>query len=95
VGSPSGPDYPWGLEINLDEAAIKKLGISELPDATTECSIHAVGKVTRVAQSAGEKSKDRSITIQITKLAISQQDEEADDQLRRGYKKGKGPKVGD
>lgn len=66
----SGPDYPWGISLTLEDASLKKLGIEELPEAGEKCMIHAVGKVTRVSKSANEKKTDRSIDVQITKLAL-------------------------
>jgi len=69
AGSP-GPDYPWGLSITLDSAALKKLGVEELPDAGEECMIHATGKVTTVSETANEKGGERRIEVQITKLAL-------------------------
>lgn len=73
VAYPSGdssPDYPWGLTITLDSAALKKLGVDELPDAGEECMIQATGKVTSVSESASEKGGERRVEIQITKLAL-------------------------
>jgi len=70
----SGPDYPWGLSITLDAAALKKLDIDELPDVGEECMIHATGKVTRVSESATDKKTDRSVEVQITKLALMCED---------------------
>ena len=75
IGSNSGPDYPWGLSITLDSAALKKLGIDELPDAGEECMIHAIGKVTRVSETASEKHDERSIEIQITALTLVDQND--------------------
>ena len=72
----SGPDYPWGLTINLDTAALKKLGMKDLPEAGDECMIHAVGKVTRVSRSADGKKVSRSVEIQITNLALVCQEDE-------------------
>ena len=74
VAGGSGPDYPWGLSITLDAAALAKLGVTELPDAGEECMIHATGKVTRVSESATDKKTDRSVEIQITKLALMCED---------------------
>lgn len=80
-GSPvetNGSDYPWGLTLNLDAAALKKLGVEDLPEAGEECIIHATGKVTRVSESANEKESDHSVDIQITKLAlVCEEDEKA------------------
>lgn len=72
----SGSDYPWGLTITLDAAALKKLGVDELPEVGEECMIHATGKVVRVSESANEQRSDRSIEIQITKLALMCEDDE-------------------
>lgn len=71
----NGPDYPWGLSLSLDSAALAKLGIEELPEAGEEWVIHATGKVTRVSESANEKKTERSVEVQITRLAlISEED---------------------
>lgn len=88
VGASSGPDYPWGLSINLDTAALKKLGIDELPDAGEECMITAVGKVTNVSSSANEKKGERSVSIQVTKLCVSlgDHDKEAWDKVKADRK---------
>lgn len=84
----SGPDYPWGLSINLDTAALKKLGIKDLPEAGEECMIHAVGKVTRVSQSASDKNEDRSMEIQIMKLEVvcKETDSEMWDRVKKDRK---------
>jgi len=66
----STEDYPWGLSINLDDAALKKLDIDDLPEPGDRCVLHAVGKVTQATQSANEKKTDRSISIQIMRLAL-------------------------
>lgn len=65
-------DYPWGLSITLEEAALKKLMCDILPDAGEQCRIKATGKVTNVSSSASEseKNKNRSVSIQITNLEV-------------------------
>lgn len=80
-----GNDYPWGLTITLDAQALKKMGIEELPDAGDECQMQAIGKVTRVSQSANANDEnDRSVEIQITNLALLSQD--TDDELWKQVK---------
>lgn len=74
VPSSSVPDYPWGLSITLDAAALTKLGVTESPNAGEVCMIHAEGKVTRVSESATDKKTERSVEIQITKLALMCED---------------------
>jgi hypothetical protein len=74
VGSSSSPDYPWGLSLTLDSAALKKLGVEELPEAGEECMIHATGKVTTVSETANEKGGERRVDVQITKLALVYKD---------------------
>jgi hypothetical protein len=71
-------EYPWGLTVTLDAAALKKLGVDELPDAGEECEIHAHGKVTCVSQSA-DNENNRSVEIQITHLMLVEKD--TDDEL--------------
>jgi len=83
--------YPWGLQISLDEAALKKLGFKELPDAGELCQITAVGKVTSVSSTAQEKNPVRRMEIQITDLNVACEDEDEDaERFTKGYKKGMG-----
>lgn len=90
-GSNSGPDYPWGLSINLDEAALNKLGITELPDAGAECDVMAVGKVTSVSSSASDGDTRRRVEIQITNLRVTFVDtDDAKERFAKGYKKVRG-----
>lgn len=66
--SHSSQEYPWGLSITLEETALKKLGIKNLPEAGEQCRIKAIGIVTSVSSSASDKEARRSISIQITEL---------------------------
>lgn len=68
--SESGPDYPYGLTINLGKDELKKLGIDDLPAVGDEFHIMAVAKVTRVHQSASEQGDDsRGVELQITDMS--------------------------
>lgn len=67
----SGDDYGYGMSISLDNAALEKLGVGDLDAGETvnlvaECAITA----DRVETINGKK--ERSLTIQIHKMALSQ-----------------------
>ena len=75
--SDSGPDYPYGLTINLGKDELKKLGIDDLPAVGDEFHIMAVAKVTRVHQSASEQGDDsRGVELQITDMSTMHEGEE-------------------
>jgi len=67
--SPDEPRYPYGLEISLDNDAIKQLGI-ELPEAGEQFIVVGVGPVTRVSQTDNKRGKDRSFSIQLQKIEV-------------------------
>jgi len=67
--SPDEPRYPYGLEISLDNDAIKQLGI-ELPEAGEQFIVLGVGPVTRVSQTDNKRGKDRSLSIQLQKIEV-------------------------
>lgn len=67
--SSSEPRYPYGLEISLDNDAIKQLGI-ELPEAGEQFIVLGVGPVTRVSQTDNKRGKDRSFSIQLQKIEV-------------------------
>jgi hypothetical protein len=73
----SGPDFPWGLCINLGKDELAKLGIKELPEVGDEFHVYAVTRVTRVSASASEGGEDsKGVELQITHMGAMQEDEE-------------------
>lgn len=67
-----GPAYPWGLEVRLDEDALSKLKIDELPDVEVKVGLVAKAMVTAVSsnQGQGDDGPRRNLTLQITDMAI-------------------------
>lgn len=88
------PVYPWGLQLTLDEDALEKLGIKELPAVDKPLMLVARVDVTGVNsnehKSAGDKTthKHRSVSLQITDLALGADEDEkkpaAQDVLYKG-----------
>jgi len=71
-----GPDYPWGLCLNLGKEELAKLGITKLPEVGDEFHIYGVACVTRVSQSANkEGDESKSVELQVTALGVMQEDE--------------------
>jgi len=66
----SGEDYGYGLSLRLENHELDCLKLA-MPQPGKEFKITAIGKVTTVHESKSEWNKgDRSVTIQITDLAI-------------------------
>lgn len=65
------PQYPWGLCLNLDDDALAKLGITDLPPVGTQLSIQALVTVTSTGayQTQGQE-KEASLSLQITDMEI-------------------------
>ena len=73
--SPSVQQYPYGLEISLDDDTCKKLGINSGMKPGTEVGVKAVAIVTRSAE-ALDPDKDENGTevhlcLQITDLEVT------------------------
>lgn len=82
-----GPDYPWGLCLNLCNDELDKLGIKELPDVGDEFHIYAVAKVTNVHMSVGETGNDsRGVSLQITQMGTMESDSQAEKMSRMASK---------
>jgi hypothetical protein len=66
------PRYPWGLSLQLDDAALKKLGISgKLPDVDAEFDLEAIVCVTNVSSNASsEGGRTRSLALQIKTMGL-------------------------
>ena len=67
----SGPRYPWGLNLRLENAVIDKLGMTELPAVGDVVMIVAKAKIESVSVNENsEKEKNKSVGVQITEMAI-------------------------
>ncbi len=71
VTASDAPSYPYGLCIHLDDDALEKLGLTEMPAVGTELMVmaKAVVKGTSAHAYDGEQSH-RSVDIQITDLEL-------------------------
>lgn len=81
-----GPKYPWGLTLRLDDTALDKLGMKDLPAIGKECQLVGVGRVVSVSQRETAGGKHRDVEIQVEKLALEHDDNEK--AFLRGYAKG-------
>ena len=76
----STPKYPYGLSLHLDEIVIEKLGLKKLP--VSGITITGAFKATVESYSIREdkEGKPRSMSLQITKLGISEGAEDTEDE---------------
>lgn len=72
------PNYPYGLCLHLEDAAIEKLGLPALPAAEQTMMLHARVKVERVSSSETAEGKNRSLSLQITDMALVADEEKKD-----------------
>lgn len=74
-------EYPWGLQITLEEAQLAALGLGELPKVggTFTLSARAMVYSTRMDPNARE-GQGRSLTLQITDLELHDDAEKTDEQ---------------
>lgn len=73
VGSESsdgGPKYPWGLTVSLDDATLRKLGMSELPQVGAQLRLMAVVEVCSTSQHANQHGTDKCVSLQITQMGL-------------------------
>lgn len=67
------PEYPYGLKIDLDNDALEKLGIAQLPEIGTPMTVTARCEVCSVSayESQGQDKKQRNLQLQITDMALA------------------------
>lgn len=76
----AAPKYPYGLRITLEDAVLKKLGLSKLPEVGQTMGLHAMVKVVSVSDDNGPAgSSELSVSLQITDMAL---EEKSEDQKR-------------
>lgn len=83
----SGEDYPYGLCLTLGKDELEKLGVDELPNVGDEISLDVVVKVTRVSASASETDDQKSVELQVTKMAVEMPDDDTPAERLYGKKK--------
>lgn len=63
-------EYPYGLEIRLDDECLKKLGMDAMPEIGATMTLTAKVKVTSMSQHSSEGGSDRSMGLQITEMEL-------------------------
>lgn len=77
--SADAPSYPWGLQLNLDEEALDKLGIETLPKVDGELMVLARATVTSVSSNESSGGgKRKSVSLQITDLCLEKPSKNTD-----------------
>lgn len=77
--SKSGPEYPWGLCIELGKAILDKLNIEAMPKVGDTMDLKAKCEVVRVSSSAGKERTERDISLQITDMSLEEGIADAED----------------
>lgn len=66
------PEYPYGLTISIDEEAMAKLGITDLPKVGTKMQLSAVVVVCGTSQYSTQGGEDESnLSLQITDMELN------------------------
>lgn len=90
ASAPEALQYPYGLQIDLGDESIRKLGMDELPAVGSVLMLHAKVTVSRTNQSEESDGKKRqNLGLQITELALMEMEDEdgdSDKLLKRFYK---------
>lgn len=73
------PQYPWGLQIRLDNDSLKKLGISDLPKVGKKMMLVARVEVSSASQHTMKGGNDNmSVELQITDMCLESESESKD-----------------
>lgn len=70
------PEYPYGLEISLNDEAIAQLGLDPLPAVGKEMMIRARVKVSRTSahETMGGEA-EKCLSLQITDMAVEDEEQ--------------------
>lgn len=71
-----GPKYPYGLQLHLDDDALEKLGLTEMPKVGSTLMLTAKVAVTGCGSSERQGGDEESYCdLQITDLAVGDENE--------------------
>ena len=68
--SPTAPEYPYGLCLQLDTKTLEKLGIKELPKLGAKLTLNAKVIVSYVMEREDIYGGDRNMGLQITDMSL-------------------------
>lgn len=93
----TAPVYPYGLCLSLEDEALEKLKMQGMPEVGATVHFAALARVTSASEheregTDGEKTKCRRVELQITHLAIENEDREASEAWYAGDAKGSAKK---
>lgn len=75
------PEYPWGLQIRLEDEELTKLGIKTLPDVGASFTLTVVTEVQSATETKMASGKtDRCVCLQITQLGVDAAGADDDEQ---------------
>lgn len=65
------PEYPWGLQINLDQVALEKLALDKLPKVGTRFMLTAAVEICSCSEYESQGGgANKSLGLQITAMAL-------------------------
>jgi hypothetical protein len=71
----NAPKYPWGLCLELNDEALAKLGITELPKVGSTLLLQAHVQVVSIGESQQiDNDKESRASLQITEMALGAPD---------------------
>lgn len=70
VDGDSIPDYPWGTSICLDDDALEKLGIDDMPAAGQKVLIQAEGYVCGTREHVRDGEMHKGLDVQLTDMSL-------------------------
>lgn len=79
------PLYPYGTSLYLDEKALAKLGITEMPDVGTVVLIQAVAKVTGTSEREYEGGSHKTLDVQITEMGLEEGEEAPEPEEKQSF----------
>lgn len=79
--SPSldSPAYPYGLNLRCDETVLEKLALKGIPKVGQKLELIAIVEVSEVSQYETQTSKNRSLSLQVTQMALQSPSKDAAD----------------
>lgn len=80
----SGPRYPYGLELRLENPTLEKLGMDSLPKVGRKLRIEAIAEVTGVSSNEHNGHKSKCVTLQITKMEVASGARTAEEAVEEG-----------